>query len=141
MSGFPSAPAYPSSHEFPAMPAMPAMQMPQPYQQSPMPMPMPMHMAPEPPPPVYCPAAPAITIHRPMAFGPESMTIQCPHCNCMVSTETSKTHAACTHCCCLLMFCSVFLSICSCLPYCCCDPETVEHTCPNCHAKLGAWYP
>ncbi|CAH1396017.1 unnamed protein product [Nezara viridula] len=64
----------------------------------------------------------------------------CPHCNVRITTVTTRTNKTCTHLCCCCMFFSVICTLCSCLPYCCCDPESVEHTCPNCSARLGVYY-
>ncbi|KAL1456015.1 hypothetical protein WDU94_000770 [Cyamophila willieti] len=72
--------------------------------------------------------------------GPRPMNITCPNCHQAIQTATESDYLCAAHACCLVMF-LVGLGLCSCLPYCMNNCQSVSHHCPNCKTDLGTYVP
>ncbi|KAK9718507.1 LITAF-like zinc ribbon domain [Popillia japonica] len=73
------------------------------------------------------------TIH----YGPESQSIQCPHCRSQILTKVETETTTRTHLVAVLM-CACCCWLCAWLPYCMDSCKNKNHYCPSCGAFLGA---
>lgn len=79
------------------------------------------------------------TTVAPPSFGPYPMRYTCPNCNAHVMTETHSTPGLLTY---ILSGALCVLAgylLCCLVPCCVRECKDIEHRCPNCQYKLGAF--
>ncbi|XP_075255738.1 LITAF domain-containing protein-like [Convolutriloba macropyga] len=86
------------------------------------------------PPPAYVP--PPVII-KTTALGSHPCTMQCSHCQAMITTNVSYTTGVGAWVICLLICFFVGPWGCCFIPFCVDSCKDATHTCPNCHATLG----